>query len=257
MRLREFIIKFLALLVLCLASACQNSQSVNSTPNIILWAWERPENLEFIDSNKISVAFLAQTIELNVDKVEVKPRRQPLKVSPETKMIAVTRIETNKKGEKVALSDLQRQEILRLLLATLELKNVSEIQVDFDVTVSEREFYRKLLQELRPKLPKNIVLSITALASWCLSDNWIRSLPVDEAVPMAFDMGADDKTIRDFLATGEDWQEPLCRKSYGISINEPLKIKFKPNRKFYVFTSNPNGWKKSDLEKLDLIIKPN
>ena len=254
MRLREFIIKFLGLLVLCLASACQNSRSVNSTPNIILWAWERPENLEFIDSNKIAVALLAQTIELNGDKVEVKLRRQPLKVPPESKMIAVTRIETNKNGDKVALSDLQREEILRLLLATLELKNVSEIQLDFDVTVSEREFYRKLLQELRPKLPKNIVLSITALASWCLSDNWIRSLPVDEAVPMAFDMGADDKTIRDFLATGEDWQEPLCRNSYGISINEPLKIKFKPNRKIYVFTSNPNGWKKSDLDRINSII---
>ena len=232
--------------------SCQKTGS--SSPNIILWAWERPENLEFIDSSKIAVAFLAQTIELNGDKVEIKPRRQPLNVPPETKMIAVTRIETNKKGEKVALSDLQRAEILRLLLATLELKNVSEIQLDFDVTVSEREFYRKLLQELRPKLPPNIVLSITALASWCVSDNWIHDLPVNEAVPMAFDMGADDKTIREFLASGQDWQEPLCQKSYGISLNEPLKMKFKPNRKFYLFTSNPNGWKKSDLEKVNSII---
>ena len=237
-------------LILALNFACQKSQTSVSA-QIILWAWERPENLEFIDSNKIAVAFLAQTIELNGDAVTVKPRRQPLKVSPKTKLIAVTRIETDKKGEKISFSDLQRQEILRLLLATLELKNVSAIQIDFDVTVSEREFYRQLLQELRPKLPKNIVLTMTALASWCSSDNWIKDLPVDEAVPMAFDMGADDKTIRDFLASGEDWQEPLCRQSYGVSINEPLKNKFKPNRKFYLFTSNPAGWKKSDLEKLD------
>ena len=82
MRLREFIIKFLGLLVLCLASACQNSRSVNSTPNIILWAWERPENLEFIDSSKISVAFLAQTIELNVDKVEPVYQFTPLYYHP-------------------------------------------------------------------------------------------------------------------------------------------------------------------------------
>lgn len=248
MRFAKFSILFTLIIVF---SACQKISQ--SSPNIILWAWERPENLEFIDSNKIAVAFLAQTIELNGDKVEVKLRRQPLRVPPETKMIAVTRIETNKNGDKVTLSDLQREEILRLLLATLELKNVSEIQLDFDVTVSEREFYRKLLQELRPKLPKNIVLSITALASWCIGDTWMKDLPVDEAVPMAFDMGADDKTIRDFLATGADWNEPLCRNSYGISVNEPLKIKFKPNRKFYVFTSNPNGWKKSDVEKLNLL----
>jgi hypothetical protein len=241
---------FCFLILLTLVSACQKSNSANSNPNVILWAWERPENLEFIDTNKFSVGFLAQTIELKADQVEVKPRRQPLKVPTETKLIAVTRIETNKSGEKANLSDLQRQEILRLLFKTLELKNVSGIQIDFDATVSEREFYRKILQELRPKLPQNIGLTMTALASWCVSDNWIKDLPVDEAVPMAFEMGVDDKTIREFLATGEDWQEPLCRQSYGISITEPLKIKFKPNRKFYLFNYNPNGWKRSDLERL-------
>jgi hypothetical protein len=238
------------LILMTLASACQKSPTVNSTPNIIFWAWERPENLEFIDPNRVAVAFLAQTIELKAAQVEVKPRRHPFKVLPEAKLIAVTRIETNQSGEKANLSDLQRQEILRLLLKTLELKNVSAIQIDFDATVSEREFYRQLLQELRLKLPPNIGLTMTALASWCVSDNWIKDLPVDEAVPMAFEMGADDKTIRELLATGEDWQEPLCRQSYGISISEPLKIQFKPNRKFYLFNYNPNGWKKSDLERL-------
>ncbi len=233
------------LLILTFSFGCQKNPP--SSPNIILWAWERPENLEFIDSNKVAVAFLAQTIELNRDEVEVKLRRQPLKVKPETKLIAVTRIETNKNAN---LSEKQRQEVLRLLLKTLELKNVSAIQIDFDVMSSEREFYRQILQELRPKLPENIVLSMTALASWCVSDNWIKDLPVDEAVPMAFEMGADDKTIRDFLASGKDWIEPKCRNSYGISLDEPLKMEFRPNRKFYLFTTNPNGWKKSDLERL-------
>jgi len=242
------------LLMLIFISACQPAPPTDS-PQIVLWAWERPENLEFINTSKIAVAFLAQTVELNADAVTVKMRRQPLKVPPETKMIAVTRIETNKKGQKTALSELQRGEILRLLLATLKLKNVSEIQLDFDVTVSEREFYRQLLQELRPQLPTNIGLTITALASWCISDRWMKDLPIDQAVPMAFDMGADDRTIRDFLASGEDWSEPLCRQSYGISINEPLKIDFKPNRTFYLFNSNPNGWKKSDLEHLPNGVK--
>lgn len=244
------IIQFLVFLTAFFGISCQDTKK-NHSPKIILWAWERPENLEFIDSDKTAVAFLAQTIELNGNEVKVIPRRQPLKVKPETKLIAVTRIEVPKKtSNQAALSDLQRQEILRLLLATLELKNVSEIQLDFDVTVSEREFYSRLLNELKAKLPPNISLTMTALASWCLSDNWIKDLPVDEAIPMAFDMGADNKTIRDFLASGEDWQEPKCRNSYGISVNEPLKINFKPNRKFYLFTSNPTGWKKSDLERL-------
>jgi hypothetical protein len=241
---------FVALLLLLITiSACQKSQTVNSKPNIFLWAWERPENLEFIDPNKMGVAFLAQTIELKADQIIVKPRRQPLKVT-NTKLIAVTRIETIKTVEKANLSELQHQAILRLLLKSLELKNVSAIQIDFDATASEREFYRQLLQELRTKLPPDTGLTMTALASWCVSDNWIKDLPVDEAVPMIFEMGADDKAIRDFLGSGADWPEPLCRKSYGISINEPLKIQFKPNRKFYLFNYNPNGWEKSDLERL-------
>jgi hypothetical protein len=244
------VVKFFTLILfLAIFSACQKSQS--DLPKIILWAWERPENLEFIDTKKFGVAFLAQTLELIGDEVKLIPRRQPLNVPDGTYLIAVTRIEIPKKSSYfVALSEPQRQEILRLVLETLKLKNVSAIQIDFDVTVSEREFYRQLLQDLRPKLPKNIVLNMTALASWCIGDNWIKDLPVDEAIPMAFDMGADDKTIRDFLASGEDWSEPLCRKSYGISVNQPLKVDFKPDRRFYVFTSNPNGWKKSDLENL-------
>jgi Protein of unknown function (DUF3142) len=242
------LIKPLILLVLCLFSGCERIQ--NGFPNVILWAWERPEQLEFIDSNKVAVAFLAQTLAISTDRVDQIPRRQPLKVLPETKIIAVTRIETNKRNEKAILSDLQCQEIARLVIETLKLKNVSAIQIDFDAMVSERNFYRQILTELRSQLPQNIGLSMTALASWCVSDNWMSDLPVDEAVPMAFDMGSDDKAIKDFLATGEDWREPKCRQSYGISINQPLNIKFKPNRKFFLFTSNPKGWKKSDLENL-------
>ncbi len=248
MKLAKYPIKIFLILTLFMIAACGNYHP--DTPNVILWAWERPENLEFIDSKRFAVAFLAQTLQLNGDKVEIILRRQPLKVTPETKLIAVTRIETNKRDKMADLSDPQREEISRLVLETLKLKNVSAIQIDFDVTVSERQFYRELLNDLRKKLPENIGLSITALASWCVSDNWLKDLPIDEAVPMAFDMGADDKTIRDFLASGEDWNEPKCRQSYGISINEPLKINFKPNRKFYLFTSNPKGWKKSDLENL-------
>ena len=253
MNLLNQLVKIPIILIIFFMAACQNN--ISESPNIILWAWERPENLEFIDSKKVAVAFLAQTLELNGDKVEVIPRRQPLKVLPNTKLIAVTRIETNKRNEKATFSEPQRQEVLRLVLDSLKLKNVSAIQIDFDVTVSEREFYRQFLQDLRPKLPTQIGLSITALASWCISDRWMQDLPIDEAVPMAFDMGADDKTVRDFLASGADWNEPKCHQSYGISVDEPLKNSFKPNRKFYLFTSNPNGWKKSNLENLPAGIK--
>jgi hypothetical protein len=127
---------------------------------------------------------------------------------------------------------------------------VKAIQTDFDVVVSERNFYRDLINELKKDLPAGTPLTITSLASWCVGDSWFNDFPVDEAVPMAFNMGADDKPIRDFLSKGSDWNEPLCRGSYGISVDDPLvNVKFLPGRRFYYFKSR--AWEKSDLERLN------
>jgi len=65
-------------------------------PQRIVWAWERPEDLRFLEAKKFGVAFLAQTLFVTGDGIDPKPRRQPLQVNPGTYMIAVTRIETNK-----------------------------------------------------------------------------------------------------------------------------------------------------------------
>ncbi|MGI8468022.1 MAG: DUF3142 domain-containing protein [Pyrinomonadaceae bacterium] len=232
----------------CASNRFVNSESNGQMPNVILWAWERPEDLRFLDAKKYGVAFLAQTLFLQNDEVVFQPRRQPLKVSPDTYLIAVTRIETDKTN-RPPLSDTQKNEIVSYVKQTLEMPRVKAVQIDFDALASERGFYKSLVRDLKKTLPADTPLTITALASWCASDNWISDLPIDEAVPMAFQMGADDKPVRAFLADGNDWREPLCRKSYGISLNEPLQADFKPNRRFFIFNSNPNGWKAGDLER--------
>jgi hypothetical protein len=219
-------------------------------PGKILWAWERPEDLRFLDTNKFGVAFLAQTVLLKNDEVILRPRRQSLQIAPNTYLIAVTRIETDKQSaNKPALSDDQKEKVISSIKKTLELPNVKAVQIDFDAIVSERNFYRNVVNELKNQLPKKTPLTITALASWCVGDAWFSDFPIDEAVPMAFEMGADDKGIRDFLIGGNDWREQLCRASYGIAVDEPLKVNFKPNRRFFYFKSR--AWEKSDLEKLD------
>ena len=221
-----------------------------SLPRIILWAWERPEDLEFLDPQRFGVAFLAQTLVLQNDEVILRPRHQPLKVSPQVKLIAVTRIESQKTtGKRVALSAAQRESLVTLILKTLVLENVSAIQVDFDAAVSERDFYRRLLQDLREKLPDHVPLSMTALASFCVGDRWLGDLPVDEAVPMIIRMGADDLKIRDFLATGNDFREPLCRRSYGSALDEPVEMKADPSRRLYVF--NNHSWSAADVALLE------
>lgn len=226
-----------------------NPKLSNEMPPKILWAWEREEDLRFIEPEKFGIAFLAQTLILQNENVTFRPRRQPLEVAPETYLIAVTRIETSKEQKsRPKLSKKQSDEIVLLVKKTLQLRDVRAVQIDFDVVVSEREFYRSMITELKKSLPENTPLTITSLASWCVGDSWFNDFPIDEAVPMAFQMAADDERIRSFLSNGNDWREPLCRGSYGISIDEPLKMNFEANRRFYYF--NPKPWKKSDLENL-------
>ena len=248
-----------AILIYVLPSfACLESKSkipaanhrLTDYPPVILWAWERPEDLRFIDAKRFGVAFLSQTLILEKDAVTVRPRRQSLEVNPDTFLIAVTRIEKNNldKSQSPTLSDSQKESIVSLIRQTLKLPNVKAVQIDFDALRSERNFYRSMLNELRGKLPENVSLTMTALASWCASDNWLNGLPVDDAVPMAFRMGLDDKPIRAFLANGDDWGEPLCRRSYGIALDEPLQIQFKSDRRIYIF--NNRAWKAADLLRL-------
>src|SRR5437763_15764784 len=102
-----------SLLLIALAS-CQrktrNRLNESQFPPIVLWAWERPEDLRGLDSKRFAVAFLAQTLVLKGDDVILNPRQQPLQVSPDTKLIAVTRIESQKAtGEKTALSEAQKR----------------------------------------------------------------------------------------------------------------------------------------------------
>lgn len=244
------VIIWLHLIFLC--ASCKSNNQIkpnNEMPPKILWAWERAEDLRFLDANEFGVAFFAQALILQTNEVIFRPRRQPLEVSPETYLIAVTRIETVKEhNRRPALSEEQKKRVVSLIEKTLQLPRVRAVQIDFDAARSEREFYRKLVNDLRSKLPDETPLTITSLASWCVGDAWFNDFPIDEAVPMAFQMGADDERIRSFLANGNDWNEPLCRASYGISIDEPLKINFKSNRRFYYF--NQKAWKKSDLEQI-------
>src|SRR5687768_15947642 len=84
-------------------------------PSKILWAGERAEDLRFLDSNEFGVAFLAQTLILQSNEVTFRPRRQPLEVSPETYLIAVTRIETVKEHKKRPdFSDEQKKKVVSL-----------------------------------------------------------------------------------------------------------------------------------------------
>ncbi|MEP6743372.1 MAG: DUF3142 domain-containing protein, partial [bacterium] len=163
------------------------SATTIQSPSLILWAWKRPEDLTFVDPEKTGVAYLAKTVFLRGPSIVTKPRLQPLSLAAGTTVIPVARIETDKENPP-ALSVDQAKEAASELSKLALLPNVSTVQIDFDATSSQHQFYRALLIELRHRLPANTKLSITALASWCQGDNWFADLPIDEAVPMLFRM---------------------------------------------------------------------
>ena len=201
-------------------------------PPVIVWAWERPEKLDFIDTDQVGVAFLAKTVRLEGDRVLSKPRLQPLEVAPGTKLIAVVRIES----DHPTLSTTQLQKAANEIADLSALSNVSVVQIDFDATVSERSFYRALLNEVKPRLPS---LSITALASWCAGDNWLSDLPIDEAVPMLFRMGLDARQFQ----SNQLLTATICRSSAGVSTDEPVTA---PDvERLYIF--NPRPWTRDSL----------
>ena len=247
---RKVLVIWLAGAVLaCFLSGCRRLPAAPTTtlPHYFLWAWERPEDLNFLNRPDFGVAFLAQTIALEGDAARRRPRLQPLKVQPQTYLMAVTRIEASRK-KTPALSAAQLEECAAQIVATARLPNVKAVQIDFDVAVSQRDFYRQLLIRVRALLPAAYPLSMTALASWCWGDSWLEGLPVFEAVPMAFRMGADSKSVRHFLASGADFRPPLCQQSYALALDEPLKAKFRPQRRFYFF--NARAWQANDVPVL-------
>jgi hypothetical protein len=243
-----------AVLAAFLLVSCSGKHSVNSRlstqmPQKILWAWEMPEDMSFADPKEFGVAFLAQTIFLQNDRVIPKKRQQPLKMANGAYLVAVTRIEPYKEtGKRPTLSDGMVRQTAEAITDTLQLPNVKAVQIDYDAVSSEREFYRKLMNEVRNHLPEGTPLTMTSLASWCTGDAWFNDFPVDEAVPMVFQMGADSDRIKRYLANGSDWVEPLCRGSYGISFEEGRFDGMKDGRRMYYFKNTP--WTADDLGKL-------
>src|SRR5260370_24729125 len=79
-------------------------------PRVILWAWERPVDLRFINPRETGVAFLARTIHLRANELVVRPRLQPLHLPEGTQVIAVSRVESDPRT-RPDLSAHQREQL--------------------------------------------------------------------------------------------------------------------------------------------------
>jgi Protein of unknown function (DUF3142) len=194
---------------------------------------------------------LAGTVFLSGDAVSARPRFQPLLVPPGTALIEVVRIQVDH-ARPISLSVSQRVRTAKAI-EHLAHGRIATLQIDFDAARSQRRFYRDLLLDLRRGLPPSLPLSITAIASWCIHDNWLATLPIDEAVPMLFRMGPDRERVRDYLAHGADFPLAVARASRGVATDETMP-NLPPVRRVYVFS--PHGWSREQAARAIEELKP-
>jgi hypothetical protein len=224
---RSILMRVSVFALLALAGGCgRPADPLPGFPRLVLWAWERPEDLRFLDSKTAGVAFLTRTVSWRNGVIDSRARMQPLRVPPDTALMAVVRLEANG-GPLPDAAAIARE------AARAALPGVRALQIDFDARLSEREWYREFLQRLRGILPPSLPLEMTALTSWCDRDAWTRGLPVTDAVPMLFRLGPGEGFA------GGDFRNEMCRSSVGVSTDE-LPRAIPRGRRLFVF--HPRPW---------------
>lgn len=216
-----------------------------SLPRTVAWVWERPEDLHTLSPQREAVAIYQGTLHLNEAAVFTS-RRNPVVLPQDIQRIATVRIETDANFGAHHHDRTLLHSAVASLVKTAQQPGISALQIDFDARRSERAFYRDLLQQLRREMPAQLPLEITALVSWCSEDDWLRTLPVNAAIPMFFRMEPGRARMVRIAIPSAQLPEPLCNTTVGISTHEPAPTGI-ANRRIYVFPDR--GWKQ-DLTQL-------
>lgn len=234
--------------VLPLRAATPQAVAPSIPVTLVLWAWERNEDLRFLAGEPhVEVAAVLTTVRLVGEQAYVYGRRQHLAVPAGIRVTPVVHVDAMLQNPPV-FNDAQRQAIVNAVLAASHHSGGAgdeRVQLDFETGISGRPFYRRLIEEIR-RDTRHLHVSVTALASWCAQDRWMQALEVDEIIPMLFRMGRDGNGIRRRLASTGKLPDPACN-SVGIALDEPLSSRLL-YRRIYVF--NPRSWQQSDYSRI-------
>lgn len=228
----------LPLLLLLALAACRGGERARST--LILWAWERPEDLRFAPT-EVEIAVQTGFIDIAGGGFTAHGRRYPLLTAhpPATALVHV-QIDP---ARPVQWTPALRRLVAAAVLHYATLIPAPRVQVDFEVRASERQILLDLLADVRRGLPRGTLLSMTAIASWCDGEAWLDAAPVDEIVPMLFRMTPGGAGLKNRLAAGGDFRNPRCRAALGIASDSPIP-RAPPGRRVYLFS--PRSWTAAD-----------
>ena len=227
-------------------TACRPSPPAPSP--LVLWAWERPEDLRFA-RGRAEVAVESGSIVLDGEAVEARGRRFPLLVA-EPPTTSVVHVEIRRDRPLVWNAAMRATAAAAILHYATRLP-VRRVQVDFEVRASERAILLDILGDVRRALPRGTLLSMTALASWC-GENWLAGAPIDEVVPMLFRMGRGGEDVRAILAEGGDLRHDRCRGALGVAVGTPVP-RAPPGRRVYLF--DPRSWTPRDFAAVEQEVK--
>jgi hypothetical protein len=136
--------------------ACVARRPLWTSSPRVLWSWERREDLRPIDTRRYAIAYLDQTITIDLN-AHSEARRNPVLLPDNAVRIPVVRIET---ASHAVLNAANREAIVQALLVSAQRPGIAALQIDFDATASQRTFYRGILEDLRKRMPAGLPLSI-------------------------------------------------------------------------------------------------
>jgi hypothetical protein len=231
--------------VLFLLLALSRSNAAASADRVV-WAWERPETLDSLPADT-GIAAVVGFVRLRGGAIiEARGRRFPLVVAPgRPPPIAVIHIEIDQ-SVPLAWTDALRAQVVAAAMSFAAGYQV--VQIDMEIRQSQRAALLDVLAGVRAGVHLQTHLSMTALASWCETENWLAAAPVDEIVPMLFRMGRDGASLRRKLAAGGDFNDRRCRGAVGISLDAPVTVP--SDRRVYIF--NPLPWDAASLASAQL-----
>lgn len=235
-------VRSLLLLLCALVPVACARRDQPAASSLILWAWERPEDLRFADP-ATEVAVQTGFVELSGDGVQARGRRFPLRVerAPTTALVHVQIDHARPLEWTPALRARTGAAILHFAAAI----PARRVQIDFEARASEHQILLDVLNDVRRGLPRGTLLSMTALASWCDTEDWLGAAPVDEIVPMLFRMQQEGEALKSRLAAGGDFRNPRCRAALGIATDSSI-VRAPPGRRVYLF--NPRSWTAAAFE---------
>lgn len=236
--------------------------SKQAPPRLMLWSWYQEDDFRKLLDRDTGVAYRGLSLQFDgQNDVSADPRMVPVRIAPETYQMLVIRFDYRADTRPaVAFSAQQRQLAVKMIAEMMALAKPRALQIDFDAPQSARPFYRHLLTDIRGVIGPDIFLSMTALVSWCdSSQSWMAGLPVDEIVPMAFNMGQATGVVLTMLRSGGQLAFGGCRGSLGVEwFRQPTAIETPVPRKeqrAYVFFGF-DKWSASDVQRVRRELRP-